>query len=252
MTFWDHLDVLRNSIIKMLIGAIIASIVAFLLKDWLFLIVLAPEDSNFITYRLLNIGGFHIHLINTGLTEQFMIHLKMALSIGILIVSPYILYLIYAFISPALYEKEKKYSFRLTISAYIMFLIGILINYFLVFPLTVRFLGTYSVSHNIENMLNISSYIDTLLGMSLAFGVIFEIPIISYLLARFGMLRSSWMKHYRRHAIVVILILAAFITPTTDMLTLVIVSLPMWLLYELSILIVKATNQNEQVELDLN
>ncbi len=239
MTFWDHLDVLRNSILRILAVAIIAAILAFYFKEWLFDVVLLPSKSDFITYRLLRISPFYIHLINTGLTEQFMIHVRVSLAVGILISSPYILYILYAFISPALYEKERLYSSKITISAYSMFLLGVIINYFLVFPLTVRFLGTYQVSSSVENMLTITSYVDTLLGMSIAMGLIFEIPVISWLLARYGLLRSEWMSQYRRHSIVAILILAAIITPTTDILTLIIVSLPIWLLYEVSILIVK-------------
>jgi len=122
-----------------------------------------------------------------------------------------------------------------------MFLIGMLVNYFLIFPLTVRFLGTYELSPEVKNMISMQSYIDTLLMMSLIFGVVFEIPVISWLLATFGLLRASWMKKYRRHAIVVILILAAIITPTADIFTLLIVSLPIWLLYEISIRLVMLT-----------
>ena len=144
--------------------------------------------------------------------------------------------------SPALYENERRYSVRLTLSAYLMFLFGMVVNYVLIFPLTVRFLGTYQVSGEVANMLSISSYADTLLMMSLVFGIVFEIPVVSWLLAKFSLLRASWMKRFRRHAVVVILLAAAIITPTSDAFTLVIVSLPIWLLYEASILIVARTN----------
>lgn len=239
LTFWDHLDVLRSSIIRMIVAAVVMGIAAFFLKDWLFDIVLAPKDSNFITYRLLGIEPFSIQLVNTGLTEQFMIHMKVALMAGILIASPYIIYLLFRFISPALYENERRYSVRITVTAYVMFLVGVVVNYLLIFPLTVRFLGTYKVSEEVVTMLTITSYIDTLLMMSLVFGIIFEIPVISWLLAKAGMLKASWMTKYRRHAIVAILIIAAIITPTADIMTLVIVSLPIWLLYEVSILLVR-------------
>ena len=239
LTFWDHLDVLRSSIIRMIVAAVVMGIAAFFLKDWLFNIVLAPKDSSFITYRLLGVEPFSIQLVNTGLTEQFMIHMKVALMAGILIASPYIIYLLFRFISPALYENERRYSVRITVTAYVMFLVGVVVNYLLIFPLTVRFLGTYKVSEEVVTMLTITSYIDTLLMMSLVFGIIFEIPVISWLLAKAGMLKASWMTKYRRHAIVTILIIAAIITPTADIMTLIIVSLPIWLLYEVSILIVK-------------
>ena len=239
LTFWDHLDVLRSSIIRMIVAAVVMGIAAFFLKDWLFSIVLAPKDSSFITYRLLGVEPFSIQLVNTGLTEQFMIHMKVALMAGILIASPYIIYLLFRFISPALYENERRYSVRITVTAYVMFLVGVVVNYLLIFPLTVRFLGTYKVSEEVVTMLTITSYIDTLLMMSLVFGIIFEIPVISWLLAKAGMLKASWMTKYRRHAIVTILIIAAIITPTADIMTLMIVSLPIWLLYEISILLVR-------------
>ena len=241
LTFWDHLDVLRSSIIRMIVAAVVMGIAAFFLKDWLFSIVLAPKDSSFITYRLLGVEPFSIQLVNTGLTEQFMIHMKVALMAGILIASPYIIYLLFRFISPALYENERRYSVRITVTSYVMFLVGVVVNYLLIFPLTVRFLGTYQVSKEVVTMLTITSYIDTLLMMSLIFGILFEIPVVSWLLAKAGMLKASWMTKYRRHAIVTILIIAAIITPTADIMTLMIVSLPIWLLYEISILLVRYT-----------
>lgn len=241
LTFWDHLDVLRSSIIRMIVAAVVMGIAAFFMKDWLFNIVLAPKDSGFCTYRLLGVEPFNIQLVNTGLTEQFMIHMKVALMTGILIASPYIIYLLFRFISPALYENERRYSIRITVTAYVMFLVGVVVNYLLIFPLTVRFLGTYQVSEEVVTMLTITSYIDTLLMMSLVFGILFEIPVVSWLLAKAGMLKASWMTKYRRHAIVTILIIAAIITPTADIMTLIIVSLPIWLLYEVSILLVRCT-----------
>ena len=248
MTFWDHLDVLRGSIIRVLVSAVVMGIGVFFLKDWLFDIVLWPHDSNFPTYRLLGAEPFQLHLINTELTEQFMIHMKVSLISGLLVASPYIIYVLFRFISPALYDNERRASYRLVGAAYGMFMVGIVVNYFLIFPLTVRFLGTYSVSSEVETMLTLSSYVDTLLLMSLVFGIVFEIPVIAWLLARFGMLKHTWMSMYRRHAIVAILVLAAIITPTADIMTLIVVSLPIWLLYELSIWIVRFTNAKEQQE----
>lgn len=243
LTFWEHLDILRGSLIRMLVAAIVAGVAAFLLKDWLFDVVLAPSSTDFITYRLLGVEPFRIELVNTGLTEQFMIHMKVSLVAGILIASPYILYLLFRFISPALYDNERRYSVRLTVAAYLMFLFGVAVNYFVIFPLTVRFLGTYQVSDDIHNLLTISSYVDTLAMMSLVFGIVFEIPVVSWLLARFGLLKSAWMSRYRRHAIVAIVIVAAVITPTSDVFTLFMVSLPIWLLYEASVLIVRITEK---------
>ena len=238
-SFWDHLEDLRGSLIRIVVAALMFSTLAFCFKDLLFKVVLAPKDSSFFMYRLFGGGDFSVQLMNIGLTEQFMIHLKTACAFGILMASPYILYVLFDFVRPALYEKERKHSVSIVLAAYVMFLIGVAVNYLFVFPLTVRFLGTYQVSGEVRNMLTLQSYMDTLLLMSFVFGIIFEIPVISWLLARFGLLRAEWMTQYRRHAIVAILILAAVITPTGDAFTLLIVSLPIWLLYELSVLVVK-------------
>lgn len=246
LSFWDHLDVLRGCLWRVLLAVTIGGIVAFCMKEQMFNIVLAPCHGDFITYRLLfpSMPGGQLHLINTGLAEQMMIHLKVALCMGVLVASPYILYVLFGFISPALYANERRYSVRLTLAAYLMFIVGLLVNYLLIFPLTVRFLGTYQVSADIDNMLTISSYVDTMLMMSLVFGIVFEIPVLSWLMARFGLLRSEWMSHYRRHAFVAILIVAAVITPTADMFTLLVVSLPIWLLYEISIILVRYVEKN--------
>ena len=241
LTFWDHLDVLRSSLIRMAVAVAVVSIVAFLLKDELFSIVLAPRSSDFVTYRLIGVGAFSLHLMNTGLTEQFMIHVRTALYAGLLVASPYILYELFRFVSPGLYQNERRYAFWIVGAAYMMFLFGTLVNYFMVFPLTVRFLGTYQVSPDVANMLTLQSYIDTLLGMSLVLGVVFELPVVCGLLGRMGLLTDGMMSLYRRHAIVAILIVAAIITPTTDVFTLCVVALPIYLLYELSIVIVRFT-----------
>ena len=223
----------------MVIAAIAMGLVAFAMKETLFDIVLAPSKSDFFLYRIIGAEPFDIKLINTGLAEQFTIHMKVALTVGLLVASPYILYLLFHFVSPALYENEKRYSVRITLSAYLMFIVGVALNYFLVFPLTVRFLGTYSVSADIENMLTLSSYVDSMLMMSLWFGIIFELPVVCWLLGKFGLLKAEWMTRYRRHAIVAILIIAAIITPTGDIFTLMVVSLPIYILYEASAILVR-------------
>ncbi len=239
MTFWEHLDELRGSLIRMAIAAIAMGLVAFAMKETLFDIVLAPSKADFFLYRIIGAEPFDIKLINTGLAEQFTIHMKVALTMGLLVASPYILYLLFHFVSPALYENEKRYSVRITLGAYLMFIVGVALNYFLVFPLTVRFLGTYSVSADIENMLTLSSYVDSLLMMSLWFGIIFELPVVCWMLGKFGLLKAEWMTRYRRHAIVAILIIAAIITPTGDIFTLMVVSLPIYILYEASVILVR-------------
>ena len=239
MTFWDHLDELRSVIIRIIVITALAAAVAFCLKDELFAVVLAPRTSDFITYRLMGVEPFSIHLMNTGLTEQFMIHLKTAMYAGLLMASPYIIYMLFRFVSPALYDNERHYATLLVASGYLMFMSGTLLNYFLIFPLTVKFLGTYQVSEDVANMLTLQSYMDTLIMMSLVMGIVFELPVVSWILGKMGLLTAPLMRTWRKHAIVAILIVSAVITPTTDAFTLLIVALPIWLLYEVSILIVR-------------
>ncbi len=244
LTFWDHLDVLRSSLIRMAVAVAVLAVAAFVLKEELFSVVLAPRSSDFVTYRLLGVTPFHLHLMNTGLTEQFMIHMRTALYAGLLAASPYVLYELFRFVSPGLYQNERRYAGWIVGAAYVMFLVGTLVNYFVVFPLTVRFLGTYQVSPDVANMLTLQSYVDTLLGMSLVMGVVFELPVVCGLMGRMGLLTDQWMNDYRRHAVVAILVVAAIITPTTDVFTLFVVALPIYLLYEVSIWIVRITKQN--------
>ena len=242
LTFWDHLDELRTSLFRIICAVALFAVIAFVMKEELFGIILAPRSSDFITYRLLGTDDFSIHLMNTGLTEQFMIHMQTAIYAGLLIASPYILYELFRFVSPGLYDNERRYAVWIVGAAYLMFIIGTLVNYFIVFTFTVRFLGTYQVSPDVANMLTLQSYIDTLLGMSLIMGVVFELPVVCALMGRMGLINGNMMSTYRRHALVAILIVAAIITPTTDVFTLFVVALPIYLLYEISILIVRKVN----------
>lgn len=186
--------------------------------------------------------SFSVRLINTGLAQQFIIHIKTALCAGVLCASPYILYQLFRFVSPALYENERRYVTRVVGGGYVMFGLGVLISYFLIFPLTFRFLGTYQVSGEVDNLITLDSYISTLVMMCLAMGLVFEIPMLSWLFAKLGFLSADFMHRYRKHAIVIILVVAAIITPTSDVFTLSLVALPMWILYEVSIWIVKQAN----------
>ena len=243
MTFWDHLDELRGVIIRALVVTMLAAAVAFVMKDELFAVVLAPRTSDFITYRLMGGEPFSIHLMNTGLTEQFMIHLKTAMYAGVLVASPYIIYMLFGFIAPALYDNERRYATLLCTSGYLMFMLGTALNYLLICPLTLKFLATYQVSADVANMLTLQSYMDTLLMMNLVMGIVFELPVVSWILGKMGLINAQMMSAMRRHAVVVILIVAAIITPTTDAFTLFVVALPIWLLYEMSIVIVGMTKQ---------
>ena len=225
-SFWDHLDILRASLVKIAAVTAVFAVVAFFFKEALFSVILAPKDADFITYRWLyffsgwvtdeQAQDFYVKLINTGLAQQFMIHMKVAMCTGVLCASPYILYQLFRFVSPALYANERKYVVRVVGYGYIMFMVGVLISYFLIFPLTFRFLGTYQVSDQVENMISLQSYISTLLMMSLAMGIVFEIPILSWLFAKLGFISADFMRRYRRHAVVIILVVAAIITPTSE------------------------------------
>ena len=249
MSFWEHLDVLRGTIWKIALASVVCGVVAFFFKDELFSVILAPKDNHFITYRLFEyigcwapgnegIKAFSVNLVNTGLAGQFAIHMKVALYVGLIVASPYSIYLLLRFITPALYDNERHYTFRMVTGGYVMFMLGMLLNYFLIFPFTFRFLGTYQVSTEVANMITLESYMDTLMMLSLMMGILFELPMVCWLLGKLGILTKNFMRRYRRHAIVVILIVAAVITPTSDVFTLSLVSLPIWLLYEVSILFV--------------
>lgn len=247
-TFWDHLDILRWAILRSLVVAVVFAVAAFCLKDLLFAVVLAPRSSDFVTFRLMGVEPFSVHLMNTGLTEQFLTHMRVAMYAGVLCAAPYIIYELFRFISPGLYAAERRAAVWVVSSGYVMFMLGTLLNYLLIFPLTVRFLGTYQVSADVDNMLTLQSYIDTLLSMSLIMGIIFELPVVCAILGRLGLVDRRLMSRYRRHAVVAILIVAAIITPTTDVFTLCIVSLPIWLLYEASILLVPSARPSGELK----
>ncbi|HAE25182.1 MAG TPA: twin-arginine translocase subunit TatC [Prevotellaceae bacterium] len=245
-TFWDHLDVLRSCLFKIAVVTVGASVIAFCFKELLFDIVLAPRESDFITYRLFGLHPEKVNLMNIGLTEQFMIHMKTSFYVGFLLASPYILYQIFCFVAPGLYDNERKYAVKLVGGVYVMFMIGTLINYLCIFPMTVNFLGNYKVSEDVANMLTLQSYMDTLLMMNLVMGIVFELPMICWILGKLGLINAAFMRNYRRHAIVIILIASAVITPTGDAFTLSIVALPIWMLYEISIIIVARTQRKRQ------
>ena len=198
----------------------------FFFKEQLFAVVLGPKPE-------------HLTLINVELTQQFLIHMRVALWAGFILVSPYLIYQLFAFIAPGLYEAERRFTLRAVIIASLLFVAGVLLNYFTIFPITVDFLGSYQVADFVANTITLSSYISVLGVMSLLMGLVFELPVLCWLLAKIGILKSTFMRKYRRHTIVVILIVGAVITPTGDPFTLSLVSVPIYLLWELSILIVK-------------
>ena len=251
MTFWDHLEALRGVILRILAVAVAGFIIAFCLKEPLFRLILAPSSPDFILYRWITavagsmgidataLQDFNVDLFSTTLTAQFMIHMKMAFYASVVVIMPYILYLLFGFVSPALHADERRSSTKVVVWSYILFMAGIVLDYLIIFPLAFRFLGTYQVSTSIPNMITLESYTDLLITLTLLMGILFELPILAWFLHKLGLIDSTFMKKYRRHAIVVILIIAAIITPTTDVFTLTIVTLPIYLLYELSIAIVR-------------
>ncbi|MBO6287274.1 MAG: twin-arginine translocase subunit TatC, partial [Prevotella sp.] len=201
MTFWDHLDVLRSYIIRILVVWVVLSVVAFFFKDEVFAVVMAPKNADFITYRWLEqlsqkLGGsgledFSVQLINTGLSRQFLLHVKASFFVGLLAATPFALWQILLFVLPALYSNERRLLYRGVFSGTLMFIVGLLFSYFIVFPLTFRFLGTYQVSDELQNLISVESYIGTLLSLSLSLALVFEIPVVCWLLARGGIISSA-------------------------------------------------------------
>lgn len=206
-TFWDHLDALRSVLLKTAAVTIVFSIAAFICKDWLFAVVFAPKNPDFVTYRVLGVlsgiipgqslDSFDVRLINTGLAEQFMVHMKTALCAGVMCASPYILYQLYRFVSPALYADERKYAVPAVGWSYAMFILGVILSYFLIFPLTFRFLGTYQVSDDVTNMISLQSYMSTLIMLCLVMGIVFEMPVLAWIFAKFGLISTGFLRQYR-------------------------------------------------------
>ena len=210
MTFWDHLDALRSHLWRMLLAVLLAAVVCFCFKDLLFAAVLHPKPAD-------------LTLINVDIAQQFLTHMRVSLLVGLLLAAPYVIYQLFAFVAPGLYSTERRVAVRALAAACLLFYAGVALNYFVIFPFAVRFLGSYQVSAEVQNLISLSSYVDLLLLLSLMM----------------GLLKAEAMVRYRRHAVVAILILGAVITPTGDPVTLLLVAAPIYLLWELSILIVK-------------
>lgn len=256
MTFWEHIDVLRKIIFRCLAVLTLCSSVAFCFKEQIFAIVFAPSKSDFILYRLmcrlsdiieisaLCPDSFEAKFINTQLASQFMTHLSVSICVGVIVAMPYLIYQLYSFVSPALYDNERHYSFVLIFCSFLLFFAGVLLNYFVIFPFSFRFLSTYQVDVAVVNQIALSSYTSTLLMLSLLMGLLFEIPILAYFLAKLGIITVDVLKQYRKHAFVAICIIAAIITPTADIFTLLLVACPIALLYELSMKVVKWTTKD--------
>lgn len=242
MTFWDHLDELRAVILRCGALVLILSVAAFSCREMLFDFVLAPKSPDFVIYRIFKTFSaeapdFRVDLINTALARQFIIHMQLSFAAGIIAAAPYTLFEIIRFILPALYPSERRFLTPALFAATSMFALGAAVSYFIIFPLTFQFLGTYQVSSDVPNIITLDSYISTLLSLTLAMGLVFELPILCWILGRMNIITAQQLRQLRRHAYVAILIAAAIITPTGDAFTLLIVTLPILLLYEVSILL---------------
>lgn len=250
MTMGEHLEVLRRMLFRIAGVVLVMGIAIFYFKDETFDILLAPHTSDFITFRwveqLMAMMGmnfvfepYNVSLISTELAAQFMTHISTSCYLAFLFASPYILFELFRFVSPALYENEKRYSLIVVFVVYLLFALGLLMSYFVIFPISFQFLATYQVDSEISNTITLSSYISTFTTLTLMMGVVFQLPVVAFVLGKIGIVDSELLKHYRRHAIIVIAIIAAIITPTTDIFTLLLVTLPIYMLYELSIGVVK-------------
>ena len=252
LSFWEHLEVLRWTVFRILIAVIIAFILIFSTKDFVFTkVVFAPLNSDFWFYRTLcSLGellrfpdlcpeSFNIKLINFNLAGQLMTHITSSFSLGLVLVVPYLLFEIWKFVKPALYPNEKSHVGVVFLSSSFLFYLGVITSYFVIFPLTVRFLGTYEVSELVPNQISLQSYMGTLYILTFSLGIMFEMPVLAYLLSKIGLINKQMLKKVRSYAFVILLILSALITPTTDPFTMSVVALPLYLLYELSILVSK-------------
>lgn len=249
MTFGGHLEVLRQMLFR-IIGVVgIIAVVVFSFKDLTWNLLLAPSEWDFCTYRWIertlhtmgidfHFEEYHVKLIATDLSSQFMTHITTAVYLGLLGASPYILFELFRFISPALYENEKKYSVQVAGIIYTLFILGVLMSYFVLFPISFRFLGTYSVSERVVSTITLDSYVSTFISLTLIMGVVFQLPVIAYFLGKMGFITSEILSEYRKHAIIIIMLIAAIITPP-DLMTLILVTIPLYLLYEVSIRVIR-------------
>lgn len=249
LTFGGHLEVLRRMLFRIIAVVMVLAIAIFCFKDKTFELLLAPSQWDFVTYRYIErflhrlgssftFSPFHINMIATELSSQFMTHISTALYLALLGASPYILVELFRFITPALYENEKKYSVQVAVTVYLLFIVGVLMSYFILFPISFRFLGTYQVSSMVTPNITLKSYISTFTTLTLVMGLVFQLPVIAFFLGKLEMASSELLKRYRKYALIVIMLVAAIITPP-DLMTLVLVTIPLYLLYEVSILVLK-------------
>lgn len=258
MGFWDHAEALRGVLLRIAGLILVLSCVLFAAMPHIFdSVILAPCHSDFILYRWLNklpgamlpdaaTGGFEVHLINIHLASQFFIHVTTSFWLAIVLGFPMCVYLLWGFVAPGLYENEKRGMRTAFLAGNLMFFLGVATGYFLVFPLTLRFLADYQLSAMIPNQISLDSYMDNFLMLILVMGIVFELPLVTWLIGKTGVLKRDFFNRFRRHAIVVLLIAAAVITPSGDPFTLMVVFLPLYILWELSAFAVPANEKYDQ------
>lgn len=259
MTFWDHLEALRWMLVRVFSALGIFIIGGFAFIPWIFEhVIMAPIDNQFFLYRWLAkmseqvaimpddlTRPFHVSIINIRLSSQFFLHMSLSFWLALLITFPYLVYEVWKFICPALYENERK-SMRFTfVFGTVMFFIGCVVGYSVVFPLTLRFLYNYQLSASISNQLSLDSYMDNFLMLVFMMGIVFELPLVSMLLGKIGILHRGFFSTYRRHAVVALLVVSAFITPSSDPFTLMAVFTPIYILWELSAFLVKPAPKDD-------
>ena len=239
MTFWDHLDVLRKSLIRIAVALIGVTVVLFFFKDFLFgNVVLAPSESTFWLYRILGLD-FDLSLVNIEVAAQFMIHMKVTFVCALILTFPYIVYELWKFIAPALYENERKAIRGAFSFASVLFYIGLTVGYTVIFPLMINFFAGYQVTPDVPNTFSLSSYISLFSSTVLIFGIVFQFPTLIAVLSALGVVTREALRQYRRHAVCAVVVLAALITPSGDPFSLLVVTIPLYMLYEFSILICK-------------
>ncbi len=236
MSFWDHLDVLRGTLFRSALSVFLASIVMFCFKDFLFgKVILAPSRPDFFMYKILG-GGVSMQLINTEVSAQFFVHLKVSFICGFVIAFPYIIYEIWKFIAPALYDNEMRSVRKAFLSSALLFYAGVATGFCLIFPVTLSFFQGYTVSDAIANTITLNSYISMFSSMVILFGIVFEFPVLIAILSNMGIVTREMLTKYRKHAFVGVLIVAAVITPA-DPFSMLIAAAPLYLLYELSVIV---------------
>lgn len=250
-TFWGHVEVFRWLLIRCIALVFGLAVAAFCYKDFVFeQLILAPCNADFITYRLFSKIGLvanvqQIDLININLASQLMTHLSISFYLALVVAFPYLIVEMWLFVKPALYSNERKPAVIAILAFFFQFFLGMALAYYLIFPLTFNFLGTYQVSARVVNQISLNSYIGTFIGLMFMMGLVFEMPIVAYFFAKIGVLKPSFLRRWRKVAVVLVLVAAAFITPSTDIFTMCLVALPLWLLYEFSITVARKAESKE-------